>query len=98
MSENKQISTLTDLYRVNGGISIFSYYWKLTTNFKFCKISEDAGSVDNITYEEGHELASIISPDNNTDIWLTNSGNLMLKAIDSENYSIDTNGHLIYTE
>jgi hypothetical protein len=94
--EKKQLSTLTDLYRQGGNITIYTYYWKKTINFISAFITQTTGMFNSIKHQEGYLL--IEKEKGSSDMWLNKNGNLIIKDIEIDRYSIDEDGNLIYTE
>lgn len=94
--EKKQLSTLTDLYKQDSEITIYTYYWKKTINFVSAFITQTTGIFNNLKHIEGYLL--INKEKGNSDMWINKNGNLIIKDIEIDKYSIDDEGNLIYTE
>lgn len=90
------LSTQTDLYKEEGSIKIYSYFWKKVISIISAFITESTGIYNNISHIEGYLLAT--KEVNGSDLWVNDNGELIIKDVYANNYSIDSEGNLIYTE
>ena len=82
-------------YEVVGNtISITSSYQEIQTNIQRIFIATFPG-FSGVPYTAGDEVAKL---DSVSDIYFNEMGELLINDIDSDKYSFDENGDLIYTE
>ena len=100
MSEIATITTLTDLAVSGENISIKTYYFDITTlpDTIEARIADGDGIQDGVSFKKGDLLLKEKnSPEHLS--YIIDGGHLIitLNTGDILNYSIDSNGHLIYT-
>mgnify|MGYP003402434062 FL=1 len=99
MPELKIIPTATTVTIIGDGITIKTYYIDDLPDTLAAKITEIVASDNGIAYIEGELMIEMINYLSRIDYYIDGSGNLILQnnTGDTENYSVDNNGDLIYT-
>ena len=96
MAEDKQIITKTQVNTTNTEIDIFIYYVGQVEKQISFFISDTQKNVEGVSFKQG-DLGYTYQ--NTSDLFEKNSsGNLVVISTESEKYSIDENGQLIYTD
>ena len=96
MAEDKQIITRTQVNTTNTEIDIFIYYVGQAEKQISFFISDTQKNVEGVSFKQG-DLGYTYQ--NTSDLFeKNNSGNLVVISTESEKYSIDENGQLIYTD
>ena len=103
MPETQIIPTQTTLSIVGNVISIFTQYIGEELPYIISTfISNTAGSFNGVSYTEGELLVEMktVKYPSQIDCWIDMNGNLIVKSEggDTSNYSIDSNGNLIWSE
>lgn len=111
MAESKVIPTTTIATSngVAGTVSIFTFYnrnfydcvmpaaWTDNPQIKEAFIAQNNGYKNGVPFNSGDGLITAENYPTLIDLWMDNNGHLFVKGEDADNYSIDSNGHLIYT-
>lgn len=98
--ESKLIPTVTEYSVSDTDITIFTYYQENELpDTIFCAISDSVGIQNGTPFIEGELLIKVKNYPTNISYQLDNNGNLIqiISTGDEGNYSIDSNGDLIYT-
>jgi len=96
MAEDKQIITKTQVNTTNTEIDIFIYYVGQVEKQISFFISDTQKNVEGVSFKQG-DLGYTYQ--NTSDLFIKdNAGNLLVNSTESEKYSIDDNGQLIYTD
>ena len=61
-------------------------------------IADDAAFYEDTEYKENELVAQMRNNPKDIDYFIDNNGSLLVQSDDSDNYSINNNGELIYTE
>jgi hypothetical protein len=100
-AETKIIPTITSLTVSGNDIEIRTEYLDITTlpDTLSADITEVVGMQDNTPYIEGELIIKMKNSPPNISYLIDNNGDLILIDItgDTANYSVDSNGELIYT-
>ena len=96
MSYIKQIDTTTVLTKqqVQTVVTLFYKDKQALNKVMLAFISDQVGILNNVVYGQGDLVVVLDTP---TSAYLNDNGDLILSDPASEKYSIDSNGHLIYT-
>ena len=96
MAEDRQISTRTQVNTTDNEIDIFIYYVGQSEKQISFFISDSLKNVDGVSFSQG-DLGYTYQ--NTSDLFVKDgTGNLLVTSTESEKYSIDENGQLIYEE
>lgn len=105
MPEIKTIPTVTTLSVTGSSISILTRYIEDACSVPwilYAFVGENVGSYNNVPYIEGELVVefSCNKYSQNIDAWIDGNGDLIVKSTggDVDNYSIDDNGELIWSD
>jgi hypothetical protein len=100
MPELKTIPTITELFLSGTSVSIkTSYFVDELPNTLSAVMADNSGSQDMVPYVQGDLIIQMKNNPSDIDYSLSSDGELILltNTGDAGNYSIDTDGNLIYT-
>lgn len=96
MAEDRKILTRTQVNTTSDTVDIFIYYVGQAEKLISFFISDTQKNVDGISFKQG-DLGYTYQ--NTSDLFLKDGvGNLIVSSTESEKYSINDNGQLIYEE
>jgi hypothetical protein len=96
MVEDKLITTKTQVNTTENEVDIYIYYIEKSKKSISFFISNNEKVVEGVSFSQG-DLG--YTYENTSDIFVKNNyGDLTVTSTDSQNYSIDSNGQLIYIE
>ena len=96
MPETKQISTFTNLNVVGTEISIYTYYGVVSPSLLEVFLADVVGISNGVPYIEGEGIAILAVPLTELDLIVDNDGDLNIIGDEALDYSIDSDGNLIY--
>ena len=100
MSQELQISTITTTSVVSGVISILTKYFPdELPNTVNGFLANQVASQDGVSYQEGELVIQMINSPEEVYYTINNNGDLLISTStgDSENYSINSLGELVWT-
>lgn len=100
MPEFKTLTTITNIIINDMNVAVNTFY-NLDSLPNIIKgfIAELINTQDGVNYKEGELVFQAKNSPNEIDFYIDNKGNLIISSStnDVSNYSIDSNGNLIYT-
>jgi hypothetical protein len=100
MAEIKIIPTRTTLNVTGTQIEIFNEYWPddVPPDILSSEVKEDTGVVSNGPFQEGDLVMNIKNYPFRTNVLLSSNGDLIIDSPESNFYSINDSGELIYDD
>ena len=98
MPETVNLNTITNYTRVGSDITIYTIYNDgILPDILSSYVRTDAGSLSSIAYKEGDLMVEYKYGASLLSIYINTDGTIVIDSTDSANYSINSDGELIYT-